>query len=89
MKHNGSCLCGEVQYDVENDFKVVMNCHCKYCRKAHAAPYITAALMPFKDVNIQTVPALLKSMNLGMVEKDVFVQSVAQGYSMKYLFLVL
>ena len=72
MKHNGSCLCGEVQYVVENDFKVVMNCHCKYCRKAHAAPYITAALLPFKDVNIHSGTSAIEKYEIGNGRKRCF-----------------
>ena len=53
MKQQGSCLCGQVKYETDNNFKVTMNCHCRYCRKAHAAPYVTAALMPAADVTIK------------------------------------
>lgn len=41
MKHLGSCLCGEVQYEVHGDFDGFFLCHCKFCQKdtgsAHAA----------------------------------------------------
>jgi hypothetical protein len=41
MKHTGSCLCGEIKFEVEGDFENFFLCHCKYCRKdtgsAHAA----------------------------------------------------
>ena len=37
----GSCLCGDVNYEVEGDFDRFFLCHCSYCRKdtgsAHAA----------------------------------------------------
>jgi hypothetical protein len=40
-KHSGSCLCGEVRYEVEGDFEHFYLCHCEHCRKdtgsAHAA----------------------------------------------------
>lgn len=40
-KHLGSCLCGQVQFEVEGDFESFFICHCKYCQKdtgsAHAA----------------------------------------------------
>ncbi len=39
--HKGSCLCGQVAYEVEGDFEQFFLCHCGYCRKdtgsAHAA----------------------------------------------------
>ena len=37
----GSCLCGEVSYQIEPPFKIFQYCHCSRCRKftgsAHAA----------------------------------------------------
>lgn len=40
----GSCLCGEVKYEVEIYPDKIFNCHCQYCRKAHGAAYATMAL---------------------------------------------
>lgn len=41
MKYLGSCLCGEVRYEIEGDFENFFLCHCSRCRKdtgsAHAA----------------------------------------------------
>ncbi len=40
-QHTGSCLCGEVRFEIEGDFERFYLCHCVYCRKdtgsAHAA----------------------------------------------------
>lgn len=40
-KHTGSCLCGEVRFEVTGDFDRFFLCHCGRCRKdtgsAHAA----------------------------------------------------
>src|SRR6185295_6432620 len=40
-KHLGSCLCGEVQFEIAGDFERFFLCHCGRCRKdtgsAHAA----------------------------------------------------
>ena len=37
----GSCLCGQVQFEVKGDFENFILCHCKYCQKdtgsAHGA----------------------------------------------------
>src|SRR4051794_11410983 len=30
----GSCLCGEVAFEVEGPFDRFLNCHCSRCRKA-------------------------------------------------------
>lgn len=41
MKYLGSCLCGNVTFEVEGDFEHFYLCHCEKCRKdtgsAHAA----------------------------------------------------
>ncbi len=41
MKHKGSCLCGDVAYEIEGDFDAFYLCHCHHCRKdtgsAHGA----------------------------------------------------
>ncbi|WP_027361395.1 GFA family protein [Halodesulfovibrio aestuarii] len=41
MQHTGSCLCGEVTFEVDGDFENFFLCHCERCRKdtgsAHAA----------------------------------------------------
>lgn len=39
--YKGSCLCGEVRFEVEGEFESFFMCHCQYCRKdtgsAHAS----------------------------------------------------
>lgn len=40
----GSCLCGNIQYQVEIYPDKVLNCHCQFCRKAHGADYATMAV---------------------------------------------
>lgn len=37
----GSCLCGDVAYEVSTPINVVHNCHCSRCRKARAAAHTT------------------------------------------------
>ena len=41
MKYKGSCLCGEVTFEIEGDFDNFFLCHCERCQKdtgsAHAA----------------------------------------------------
>lgn len=47
MKYLGSCLCGEVTFEIEGDFEKFYLCHCERCRKdtgsAHAANLFTSA----------------------------------------------
>ncbi len=39
----GSCLCGEVTYEVDRLDTPIGHCSCKTCRKAHSAAFNTAA----------------------------------------------
>ncbi|WP_394423911.1 GFA family protein [Vreelandella stevensii] len=39
----GSCLCGSIEYEIASLDLPVIFCHCKTCRKAHAAPFVPTA----------------------------------------------
>lgn len=39
----GSCLCGNVQYEVTQLDSPIEHCSCQTCRKAHAAPFNSSA----------------------------------------------
>jgi len=40
---NGSCLCGEVSYEITGDVGEIVHCHCVTCRKAHGAAFSSVA----------------------------------------------
>ncbi|WP_339515535.1 GFA family protein [Pseudomonas sp. RL_15y_Pfl2_60] len=39
----GSCLCGAIEYQVEQLDMPIGHCHCDTCRKAHSAVFATTA----------------------------------------------
>lgn len=39
----GTCLCGGVRFHARLPSKWVAHCHCRYCRRAHGAPFVTWA----------------------------------------------
>lgn len=41
----GSCLCGEVAFEVEGPFDRFLNCHCSRCRKATGAPHSSEVIV--------------------------------------------
>ena len=43
MTVRGSCLCGAVAYEIEKLDSPIEHCSCRFCRKAHAAAFNTAA----------------------------------------------
>ena len=44
--HRGSCLCGEVEYEIDGPLQHTHHCHCQYCRKSHGTPCATGSLAP-------------------------------------------
>ena len=40
----GSCLCGEIAYEIEGPLEFTHHCHCSYCRKSFGTPYATGAM---------------------------------------------
>ncbi|MGB1883247.1 MAG: GFA family protein [Gammaproteobacteria bacterium] len=46
----GSCLCGDVAYEVSGEFSSVHNCHCSRCRKACAAAHATNGFTALKNL---------------------------------------
>lgn len=49
MIHKGSCLCGQVRYEIRGELTGVLNCHCSDCRKAHGAAFRTRAMVNAVD----------------------------------------
>ena len=39
----GSCLCGAIAYEIDRIDQPIGHCHCRTCRKAHAAAFATTA----------------------------------------------
>ncbi|MCR9278321.1 MAG: GFA family protein [Pseudomonadaceae bacterium] len=42
----GSCLCGQVKYEVDCEPQPMGHCHCHTCRKAHSAAFSTVMSVP-------------------------------------------
>lgn len=40
----GTCLCGGIEFEVDEIPGLVFNCHCSRCRKAHGAAFASLAL---------------------------------------------
>ncbi|MBI3769723.1 MAG: GFA family protein [Deltaproteobacteria bacterium] len=38
---HGSCLCGDVAWEIDGPLQLMSHCHCSRCRKAHGAPFAT------------------------------------------------
>ena len=42
----GSCLCGEVRYEITGALGPMSHCHCSMCRKHHGTPFATCVSVP-------------------------------------------
>jgi hypothetical protein len=42
----GSCLCGDLAYEIAGPFLGAHHCHCGFCRKEHGTPYATYGMAP-------------------------------------------
>jgi ADP-ribosyl-[dinitrogen reductase] hydrolase len=43
MSLQGQCLCGAIAWEVTQLDSVIVHCHCRTCRKAHASAYASTA----------------------------------------------
>lgn len=57
----GSCLCGQIQYEVQALASAIQHCSCRSCRKAHAAAFNTAAAVKPEHFKWLSGEHLLKS----------------------------
>ncbi|MGE4531475.1 MAG: GFA family protein [Acidithiobacillus sp.] len=57
----GSCLCGQVQYEVKELASAIQHCSCRICRKAHAAAFNTSAAVQPEHFKCLSGEQLLKA----------------------------
>lgn len=59
-QHQGSCLCGAVNYQVDGELKALTHCHCTRCRKGHGAAFATYASTLRSNINVTDHGKMLK-----------------------------
>ena len=37
--NNGSCFCGDIAWTVDDEFTMLINCHCSICRTVHGSAF--------------------------------------------------
>ena len=45
----GSCLCGQIRYELDGGVELINHCHCSMCRKAHGAAFRSRARVRAAD----------------------------------------
>ena len=48
----GSCLCGEVTYEISGKVGDIVHCHCQTCRKAHGSAFSSVAAVIENDFRL-------------------------------------
>ena len=56
----GSCLCGQIEYEVDLIPEKTFNCHCSFCRKAHGSAFVTLTLAEGNTLSIKKGKELFK-----------------------------
>ncbi len=61
MNIKGSCLCGSVEYEVEDISNNIYQCHCSMCRKQGGSASNTGTVIPFNQLKWMKGKAYIKS----------------------------
>tara|TARA_R110001583_G_scaffold19481_1_gene76169 strand:- start:434 stop:823 length:390 start_codon:yes stop_codon:yes gene_type:complete len=51
---SGSCLCGDVRYEISGEVGDIVHCHCQSCRKAHGSAFSSVAAVSDNDFSLFT-----------------------------------
>ena len=60
-KITGSCLCGEISYEISQSVGDIAHCHCIKCRKAHGAAFSSVAKIEDQNFLLRDESQFLKS----------------------------
>ncbi|MFM6321972.1 MAG: GFA family protein [Microcystis sp.] len=78
----GSCLCGNVSYQIDGQLGTITHCHCTKCRKAHGAAFSTVANVQINKFQFTSGTELLKSFESSPGKRRYFcVQCGSQIYA--------
>jgi len=72
----GSCLCGEVTYQVTEPFKMAFNCHCSRCRRGRAAAHASNGFVSYDGLEFLSGEDKLKTYK--MPEAKFFTQAFCE-----------
>ena len=61
--YKGSCLCGEVKFELADEPVAVSHCHCRMCQKQHGSAFATYARFPRQALHYVTDMEKLASYN--------------------------
>ncbi len=56
----GSCVCGQIRYEIRGQMGAITHCHCPTCRKAHASAFSSVSRVDLDDLVFTAGQTLLK-----------------------------
>jgi len=68
----GSCLCGEIKYQVKGVLSDITHCHCTTCRKAHGSAFSSVSAVDINDFSCISGREHLKSFESSPGKKRYF-----------------
>ena len=78
----GSCLCGQVQYQIHHGLGPIIYCHCRRCRKSSGSAFVTSTEVLRANFQItQGADVIKKFPNPGAVDRFFCSQCGSQLYS--------
>ncbi len=66
--HTGSCLCGAIEYSVDDPLEFTVNCYCQFCKKAHGSTFVTLAFTPLNKLEVRRGEELLTKYEIAELE---------------------
>jgi hypothetical protein len=70
--YQGSCLCESIRYEIDSDLKSIVNCHCKFCSKAHGAAFATLLFAPATNFHLTAGEESLSKFHIENLNADRF-----------------
>jgi len=50
--YSGSCLCGDIKFEIKGPITHIVHCHCSECRKAQGSAFATNGIIKLSDFKI-------------------------------------
>ena len=60
VSRSGGCQCGAVRYELSGELGPLINCHCRFCRRAHGAAFATSMPITTSHLSMRSGEADVK-----------------------------
>jgi hypothetical protein len=77
--HRGSCLCGQVQYEIDNALGPIVFCHCSICRKTTGTAHQAVTRIPSASFRIVRGQEVLREFQIEPFHHRFFCSNCGSG----------